>query len=130
MVHMKDLHSNIGVALAVIPATLTATSTSAAIDLQGFNSACAVVSTGAVAGSGDYTASLTECDTLGGTYTAVAASDLLGEFIATLAADSVYKVGYVGNKRFIKAVVTKNSGTSIIAGVTIIKGNASSAPVA
>ena len=45
---MKDLHSDIGVVAAVVPATLTATNTSAAIDLQGFDSATVIIQTGAI----------------------------------------------------------------------------------
>ena len=127
---MKDLHSNIGVVQAVAPAVLTATNTSAAIDLQGFNSAEVVINTGAIGSSGNFTPSLTECDTSGGTYTDVAAKDLLGSFAAALEASKVYKVGYKGTKRFIKTVLTLNSGTSIAAGVVVIKGHPGDAPVA
>ena len=127
---MKDLHSNVGVVAAVVPATLTATNTSAAIDLQGFNSALVMIQTGAIAGAGDFTPKLTECATSGGTYTDVAAADLNGTFAASLAASSVYKVGYRGNKRFIKTVLTLNSGTSIVAGAVVIKGDAYNGPVA
>jgi len=127
---MKDLYSKIGVVAAVVPATLTATNTSAAIDLQGFGSACAIIQTGAIAGAGNFTPSFTECETSGGTYTAVAAADLNGSFTDPLAASSTYKIGYRGNKRYIKTVLTLNSGTSIVAGVVVIKGNAAASPVA
>ena len=127
---MRDLHSNIGVVAAVAPATLTATDTSAAIDLLGFNSACVVINAGAVGGSGDFTPKLTECDTPGGTYTDVIATDLVGAFPATLEAATVYKVGYIGTKRFIKTVLTKNSGTNIAASAVVVLGDASRSPVA
>ena len=127
---MKDLYSEIGVVAAVAPATLTATNTSAAIDLQGFDSACAIIQTGAIAGAGNFTPSFTECATSGGVYTAVAAADLNGSFTDPLAASSTYKVGYRGNKRYIKTVLTLNSGTAIVAGVVVIKGNAAASPVA
>lgn len=127
---MKDLYSNVGVVAAVVPATLTATNTSAAIDLQGFDSALVVIQTGAIAASGNFTPKLTECATSGGTYTDVAVADLNGAFTDPLAASSVYKIGYRGNKRFIKTVLTLNSGTSIVAGVTVIKGHPANGPVA
>lgn len=127
---MRDIANNIGAVQAVAPAVLSATDTSAAIDLLGFGSAAVVVNTGAIVSAGDFTAKIQECDTSGGTYTDVAATDLVGTFPATLLADSVVKVGYVGNKRYLKTVITKNSGTSIAAGAVVIKGNAQSRPVA
>ena len=127
---MNDLANNIAVVQAVAPAVLSATNTSSAIDLNGFESATVVINTGAIVSSGDFTAKLTECETSGGTYTDVAAADLIGEFPASLEADSVVKVGYTGNMRYLKTVITKNSGTSIAAGAVIIKGNAHERPVA
>lgn len=127
---MRDLVSNIGVVSAVAPAVITATNTSAAIDLQGFDSAAVVINTGAIVGSGNFTPKLTECDTSGGTYTDVAAADLLGAFPSALAAASTHKVGYVGRRRFLKTVLTLNSGTSIAASVVVVKGNPASSPVA
>ena len=127
---MKDLHSKIGVVQALAPVVVAATATSSAIDMQGFNSAVVVVNSGAIVGSGDYTVSLTECDTSDGTYTAVAAGDLIGTFPASLEAASVAKVGYIGTKRYLKTVTTKNSGTSIAVGIVVLQGNPSDAPVA
>lgn len=127
---VKDIQSRIGVVAAVVPATLTATNTSAAIDLQGYNGACVVINTGAVAGAGNFTPKLTECDTSGGTYTDVAAADLSGSFVSVLVQNSVYKVGYKGSKRFLKTVLTLNSGTSIVAGAVVVLGEANKAPVA
>ncbi len=127
---MKDIYSELGIVAAVVPATLTATNTSAAIDLQGFYGAMVIIQTGAIGGSGNFTPKLTECATSGGTYTDVAAADLNGSFTDPLAASSVYKVGYRGNKRYIKTVLTLNSGTSIVAGVVVVKGAPAIAPVA
>ncbi|MEQ8309054.1 MAG: hypothetical protein RIA09_21200, partial [Hoeflea sp.] len=61
--------------------------------------------------------------------TAVAAAHLVGTLPATLEANSVYKQGYIGYRRYIRTVLTKNSGTSIAAGVTIVKGHPANAPV-
>lgn len=128
---MKDLYSKLGLVQSLGPVVLAVTSTGAAIDLQGYTSVLAEVATGAIAGAGDFTMKLQESDTTtGGDFTDVAAADLLGSFPAILAADSVVKVGYVGRKRYLRHVITKNGGTSIAAAVTIIKGNATEAPVA
>ncbi len=128
---MRDLVHNIGVVQALGPAVLSATATGAALDLKGFGSAAVVVNTGAIVGSGDFTAKLQESDTTtSGDFTDVAASAMQGSFPASLAADSVVKVGYAGFKRYVRLVVTKNSGTSIAAGAVLVKGDAAQRPVA
>jgi hypothetical protein len=128
---MRDIVSNIGVVQVVAPAVLAATDTSGPVDLGGFESAAVVIHTGAIAGAGDFTAKLQEADTsTPGDFTDVAAGDLLGAFPASLAAASLVKVGYRGHKRYVRTVITKNSGTSIAAGVVIVKGDARQRPVA
>lgn len=128
---MRDLANNVAAVQAVAPAVLSATNTSAAIDLQGFESAAVIINTGAIVSAGDFTAKLQESDTTtGGDFTDVVAANLVGSFPASLVADSVVKVGYVGSKRYLRTVITKNSGTSIAAGAVILKGNAHSRPVA
>lgn len=128
---MRDIAPNIGVVQAVAPAVLSATNTSAAIDLLGFDSAAVVINTGAIVSSGDFTAKLQESDTTtSGDFADVAAEHLVGDLPATLEADSVVKQGYIGNKRYIRTVITKNSGTSIAAGAVIVKGHPTEAPVA
>ncbi|MDX8517964.1 hypothetical protein [Mesorhizobium dulcispinae] len=127
---MRDLANNIAAVQAVAPAVLTATNTSAAIDLLGYNSAAVIINTGAIVGAGNFTPKLQESDASGSGYTDVAAADLVGTFPAALAAASVVKVGYTGNRRYVRTVLTLNSGTSIAAGAVVIKGNAASKPSA
>ncbi|MBU4529715.1 MAG: hypothetical protein KUA43_08555 [Hoeflea sp.] len=127
---MRDLSHNIGVVAAVVPQVLAATDTSAAIDLKGFDSAALVVNTGAIVSSGNFTAKLQESDTTTSEdFADVAAADLIGTLPAALAASTVYKQSYIGNKRYIRTVITKNSGTSIAAGAVVVKGHAASRPV-
>jgi hypothetical protein len=127
---MRDIASNIGAVLALAPAVLTATAKGTAIDLLGFNSAAIVINTGAIAGSGNFTAKLQESDTTtDGDFTDVAAADLIGDLPTALAASSTVKQGYVGTKRYIRAVLTLNSGTSIAAGAIAVLGEPASAPV-
>ena len=122
---MSDLKNNIATVLALSPAVHAATKADAPIiDLQGAGSATVVVNTGAIAGAGDYTVSLRHGDAADLTGDAAASGDdLLGAFPATLAADSAYSVGYRGGKRYVRVVITKNSGTSIAAGAVIVKGH-------
>lgn len=127
---MRDIAPNIGPVQAVAPAVLTATNTSAAIDLLGFNSAAVVISTGAIVGAGDFTAKLQESDTTtGGDFADVPADRLVGTLPASLEAGSVVKQGYIGTKRYVRTVLTSNSGTSIAASVVIVKGHPAVAPV-
>ncbi|MFG1301914.1 hypothetical protein V5F49_19185 [Xanthobacter sp. V3C-3] len=127
---MRDLVSNISPVQAVAPAVLSATATSAALDLLGFDSAVMVVSTGTIVGSGNFTAKVQESDTTtSGDFTDVAAGDLRGGFPASLAENAVARVGYIGRKRYVRLVITKNSGTSIAAGAMLVKGSAAPRPI-
>ena len=126
----KDLYSNISQAVAVVPAVLTATNTSAGIDLAGFESAAVLINTGAIAGAGVFNVTLEESDASGSGFTAVPASKIQGTLPTPLAASTVYKLGYLCDKRYIRTVLTLASGTSIVAGAVVLKGNARSKPSA
>lgn len=127
---MRDIVHNIGAVQALAPQVLAATATGDALDLKGFESAAFVVNTGAIVGAGDFTAKVQDSDTAtSGDFADVVAAQLQGAFPASLAASSVYKVGYAGFKRYVRLVVTKNSGTSIAASAALIKGNAAQRPV-
>ena len=52
------------------------------------------------------------------------------ELPTALEASSVYTVGYIGKRRYVRAVITKTSGTSIGAGAAFVLGLPSIAPVA
>lgn len=128
---MRDLASNIGVALALSPAVQAATIKGNAIDLKGFDAATLIINTGAIAGAGDFTAKLQESDTTtDGDFTDVAAAGLIGSLPASLTADASFKQGYIGFKRYIRVVATKNSGTSIAAGAVVVRSRSALRPVA
>lgn len=129
---MRDLSSNIGNVLALAPAVQSATIKGAAIDLTGFNSVAFSICTGAIVGSGNFTVTVEESPTsTDGDFTPVDDDYLTGDNVADpLAAASAYKVGYIGHMKFARIVLTKNSGTSIAAGATAVKGHPRSAPVA
>lgn len=128
---MRDIASNIGIAPTLAPADYAATTKGAAVDLLGFESAAVVINTGAITSAGKYVVSVQESDTTtDGDFTDVVAADLIGTLPAELAATATYKQGYIGHKRYIRAVITKTSGTSIIAGAVVVKGDAHKRPVA
>jgi hypothetical protein len=127
---MRDLYSNLGARLGLAAAVQSASVEGPAIDLQGFESAAFVISTGAIAGSGDFSAKLQESDTSGGTYTDVAEDQVDSDAPETLAASSAYRLGYRGHKRFVRLALVKAGGTSIAAGATAVLGGAHTRPVA
>lgn len=127
----KDLHSNLGVALALSPAVQGAAVNGPVIDLQGFYAAMAVINTGAIAGAGDFGVKLQHSDTTtSGDFVDVPADDRISNAPATLTADGSFKIGYIGSKRYLRIALTKAGGTSIAAGAVIIKGMPTLAPVA
>lgn len=113
---MRDLYNNIGLTVAIPAAVYTADNTPAAIDLKGFEAAVVTLSIG-VGGITFSTTNkiefvLTHSDD-DATYTAVQAADVQGpasvgtggivlSLTAAQAAATVAKIGYIGNKRFLK----------------------------
>lgn len=106
---MKDIKNKIKQVIAV-PIALAASLAPAKVDLKGYRSAVF----GIYCQAATYTSSAKIVWTLEDsdddvTYTAVASTFIDGELpslVATLAADKIVKVGYLGGKRYVKAVPT------------------------
>ena len=127
----KDSYSNVAVKASLAPAVQAATLAGSIVDTKGHLSALMVVNTGAIVGAGDYAIALQESDTTTpGDFSNVASDDLIGTIPGTLAASTVYRQGYIGKKRYLRAVITKASGTSIAAGAVMVLGRPAIAPVA
>ncbi len=146
MTERTHLYFNTGFQQAVDPATLTATTLSAAIDLQNVGDAAVAVLVGesgdTLSGSVYWELELQESDD-DSTYTAVADADITnaisgatatGTFALIDAAaedDAVYFTGYKGNKRYLKvnirATGTHTNGTPM--GVLGLKGKQAVNPV-
>lgn len=127
---MKDGISGLGLVASLAPAVVTATSKGSHADLQGFNSATLIINTGAIAGDGLFVVAIQESNTTtDGDFADVAVGDLLGTLPAELAANTVYKQGYKGTKRYIRAVITKTSGTSIAAAAVFALSHPHDAPI-
>lgn len=128
---MRDLASNIGVVLALSPAVQAATIKGNTIDTNGFESVAFIVNTGAIASAGDFGLKVQESDTTtDGDFTDVAAGDLVGTLPATVTADGSFKQSYIGHKRYVRLVATKNGGTSVAIGAVAVLGGAHQRPVA
>jgi hypothetical protein len=133
----KDLHNQISpvVALNIQAITTDTTTVGNEIDMQGFESITFIPVTGTIT-DGDYTIAITECDTTGGSFTAVADSDLLGteanaSFTDNTDDNKLGKVSYKGTKRYVKAsIVSTSTSSGGTLGVVAVKGNPFIAPVA
>lgn len=127
----RDLVNSMGIAQSLAPAARTADEDGAGVDLQGYESAVVVVATGAIT-DGTHTIEIQESDD-NSTFTAVADDDLQGTEPVIGAADGnkVYKIGYIGTKRYIRVSVTVADATSGgVYGAFVIRGHARSKPVA
>lgn len=125
----KDLHNNVkltnGVHAVAIGTTGTG-QTSSIVDVAGYGGVEFIVDYGTITSTtAVFTALMTECDTTGGSFTSVADTDLLGteSAVGVAAATRVSgttknvtkKIGYVGNKRYVKLKVSSlgTAGTPI-----------------
>lgn len=127
---MRDLYHNIAARSAITPAVQAASADGTAIDTLGFNRLAFVIHTGAIASAGDFSIKMQESDASGSGFTDVAAAQVQGSTPATLVASTVYRLGYIGNKRYARLVLTKAGGTSIALGATAILGDPADRPIA
>lgn len=142
-----DLVSELQVDQLLEPAaSISVDTNSAEVDMQGFNSLAILGNIGesedTLSGSVEIELKLEESDVSGSGFTAVADEDIIdavaGVAVGTFAHidapgedDQVYKVGYRGHKRFVRAAVdfigTHTNGTPI--SFTAIRGHANKVPV-
>jgi len=133
---MKDLHNNVKteVALDITAISSDTTTNGNIIDMQGYGSVEFIILSGTLT-DGTYTPLIHEGDDSGlSDASAVADGDLLGtEAGAAFAAsedDSVKKVGYIGNKRYVRlSIVSASTTTGGTVSAVSVKGNASDNPV-
>ena len=133
---MRDLDNDVSVAQTIVPivANNTTEGTGVGVDLQGYESAMAVLHFGdsgdTLSGSVYWTPTLEESDTLGSGYTTVAAADMVSNGFSVVDAPSedqvVQTVSYVGSKRYIRVLVTATgthtNGTPLSA--VVVRGRA------
>jgi hypothetical protein len=145
---MKDLYSNIIAAHVVNPVVGANSSAPAAVevDLAGCNSAVFLISVGlegsTLSGSNYWTWTMDHADDNGsgaaGSYANVAAADVQGVTPASGVVctvddpaedNTLYKIGYIGGKRFVK-ITTAETGTgpNLPQAVIVIKGALLDAP--
>jgi hypothetical protein len=127
---MRDISNNLSAVESLAPSARTATINGAGVDLSGFNGAMVAWSFGSWT-DGTHTPSVQESSD-NTTFTAVAAGDLEGSFnpvSSGAGANMVQKVGYLGNLRYIRAVLTVAGATSgAVSSVLVIRGFPATAP--
>ncbi len=125
-----DLYNNLDVVQSLPPAARTANANGAGVDMHGFHGAMVVVSTGTIT-DGTHTIEVQESDD-NSTFTAVADADLQGSEPAIAAANDnqVYRIGYMGTKRYIRVAVTvAGATTGGVYGAVVVRGHPRKAPV-
>jgi len=140
---MKDLYNNIEAVSVLNPIAISETAVHTDIDLAGFNSCVILIDTGADAGTG-LSASHKLVFTMdhsddGTTYTAVTTADMLDLTVSSgvvLTIDStdkdntLYKLGYIGGKRYLQLTYTETGVVSMPMSIIVVKGHPLDAPVA
>lgn len=129
------MHNNISILHAITPAAVGTTGIaggklSSALDRRGFDSVEFIYSSGASASVADtITPVVYEGDTTNGSFTSVATADLLGtEAALTLTAAKSGRVGYNGNKRYLKIrLYGTGTATAVVAAVAVL-GKQAQAP--
>lgn len=134
---MRDLANSIAVVETLASATRTASADGTGIDLQGFESATVIAQIGAegITLSGtDYITFKLEHSDDDSTYTAVATADVVegtvssgvfATFDDNAEAPAVATIGYIGGKRYVRAVVSYEGthGTGTPSNAVIVKGH-------
>ena len=113
----RDFTSNADVVESVRPQVATADVEGETVDLRGSDSVLFAVTVGAIiGGSGDSVVTIEESAD-DSTFTDVADANILGTE-PTLAANTAYQFGYIGNKRYVRAKF--GIGTETNAAVSVV----------
>lgn len=134
---MKDMHSNIKVVNAITPKAIGTSgaangSLSGIIDRRGYESVEFVFNYSTAGASTDQvTPVILEANATGDSFTSVASADLIGtEAAVVISAAGASKIGYRGNKRYLKIRLWGTGHATGLVGAMAILGNPHSAPVA
>ena len=133
---MKDIKNNLKAELSLYSLLQTAAAVgNIGVNLAGFEGALIVVTAGVIATGTTplYTFGVRECETIGGSYTVVAAADLIGSAITFGPSDNntLKTIGYIGSKQFVRVDLETVGGTPGTGGLftgIVIKGLPRHAP--
>jgi len=136
---MRDMHNNISVLNAITPQAIGTTGAangklSGILDRRGFEAVEFVFQSGASASVADtINPVIFEAAATGDSFTSVADADLLGTESGqklTLTAAGVSRIGYIGNKRYLKIRLYGLGTATAIVGAVAVLSKPSRAPVA
>ena len=141
---MNDLHNNIRAVTTIVPAAIgaNATKTGLVVDRQGYGGVEFIVSYGSVTTTGTVVTVVAFEGDVTGTMTSIADTNLLGtEALASLPAatprtagttkEVVKRLGYVGNKRYVRMNAVQTGVTSVgVVGAAVVLHNPAVSPVA
>lgn len=122
MAMTRDFASNIDAVESLRPADHAAGTNGQAVDLRGADSAAAVITVGAVTGSAAIFLEEADADASGDpdTWTAVDSDDIIGTPIAAAEANTAYKLGYIGSKRFLRVVAADDATALNASGMIVL----------
>ena len=141
---MKDMSNSIATAVSLVSAVRTAAANGTGVDLQGYESATLIADVGAegdtLSSSVYFEISLEHSDD-NSTFTDVAQADIVDGTISSGGiwlkldgtaggnpdtAGEIYRVGYIGGKRYIRGVLAKTGTHSNATPISlfVVKGNA------
>jgi len=139
---MKDLYNKLEATSVLDPIAIDTTAIHTDIDLQGFNSALLLVNCGLDAGTtlgASHQFVFTLKDSADGvTYAVVETADMLDLTVVAGAVitidavgedNSIYKLGYVGGKRYLELTYTVTGTVSMPMSIVLIKGDPEVSPV-
>lgn len=116
---MRDLYSNISAVPALPSASRSAAANGEALDLLGARRVVFLVNTGAVTGDGDFGVRIEESDN-GTSWQPAPDGHVQSDAPATLGANAVYRLGYLGWKRHVRLALSKAGGTSVQVGAVAV----------
>lgn len=125
MSSIADLKNNVKASISILAQTIgVATVNGSEIDQLGFGSATlfCTATTASVAG----TVKIQESDTSGSGFADVASDDIIGTNGVAIVEDDIVSIGYVGTKRYLRAVYTGTVSGDIVA--NFIQGTPDIAP--
>jgi hypothetical protein len=124
---LRDMNSSLDVNESIRPQVAAGNVNGQGVDLRGSDAAVIAVSIGAITGSAADAVVTLEESVDNSTFTDVATADILG-VEPTLAANTAYQFGYIGEARYVRAVFDLGGETNVAVAVTITRGMPHIAP--
>ncbi len=129
----RDLVSNISPAITLAPAARTTTATGTGVDLNGYEMAAVVITSGTITDGSNYVFEVQHSDD-NSSWEAVPDAELVGSEPTLTASDdnAIRKVGYRGRKRYLRASLSSVTGSPSTGGVlsaVVLRGGARVAPL-